>query len=590
MNKLATLSLALIVSLSGWSSSANASTTIESPVFEWSSIHGNASIYSEHPIMLSTSDGGYVTARTNITADFHTSIYIVKTDNNGTTLWEQKIDTTNEDINLYSIIEVSDGSILIGGNVIDTSLSQSLLYLIKLHSDGTTDWSRKYPEYSNNGHNLTGDAILETNSGDFFITGYTHNRSRDASAYLLKIDPVGDPLWYKTYTFGDSQYFTQLASTPDDGVIAGGIVTPKYSLNQNSIVYAKINAQGDLIWERLYTLNNTVRYPNSIQTSQDGGYVIAGSSHSQEIRGRNFFLQKIDSDGNVLWDKSLHSVPDYDSYDYYFNIEPIQDGYAVIGHNSQGNFPTHTDYHKIIFTDTNGEINKTYLFRYPDLYTAKGGKPTPDGGFIVVGEIKKNNNYYMQLTKIAGPGVEPTDPTLTKLEFQTPNLEISVGKTVKSVVSAVYSNNSVTDATYSAVYKSLDLNIATIDAQGQITGVSPGTTLITASYGGHLASVTVEVQADTSTSGQFFLDSRNYSLSVGTELDVAAYFTDGFGQTSLVTPNSTFSSDDPQIATIDEYGNIHGINPGKTYITATYKGLTYRSSVWVVRPYVPPTI
>ncbi|MNI78153.1 Bacterial Ig-like domain (group 2) [compost metagenome] len=75
---------------------------------------------------------------------------------------------------------------------------------------------------------------------------------------------------------------------------------------------------------------------------------------------------------------------------------------------------------------------------------------------------------------------------------------------------------------------------------------------------------------------------------MGTELDVAAFHKDILGNTSAVTRETTFSSDDPHIAIVDEYGNIQGLNPGETFITASYKGLTYRASVWVVRPYVPP--
>ncbi|MNJ36467.1 Bacterial Ig-like domain (group 2) [compost metagenome] len=143
----------------------------------------------------------------------------------------------------------------------------------------------------------------------------------------------------------------------------------------------------------------------------------------------------------------------------------------------------------------------------------------------------------------------------------------------------------MTDVTYSATFESIDPSIAGVDAHGNITGISPGTTWIKVSYEGLESKIAVKV-ADANGPGPFYLDSEEYSLSIGTELDVAAYYVNESGLPSRVTQDTVFSIDDTSIATIDEYGNIRGISPGITYITATYNGTTYRASVGVFRPYV----
>ncbi|MNZ56303.1 Bacterial Ig-like domain (group 2) [compost metagenome] len=109
---------------------------------------------------------------------------------------------------------------------------------------------------------------------------------------------------------------------------------------------------------------------------------------------------------------------------------------------------------------------------------------------------------------------------------------------------------------------------------------------MTATYGGLSTTASIEITTVGEPLGHFYLDSDEYSLSIGTELDVAAFYTDELGSTSLVTRDTAFSSANPQIATIDDDGNITGIAPGITYITATYNNLTYRANVWIVRPYV----
>ncbi|MNN60248.1 Bacterial Ig-like domain (group 2) [compost metagenome] len=125
-----------------------------------------------------------------------------------------------------------------------------------------------------------------------------------------------------------------------------------------------------------------------------------------------------------------------------------------------------------------------------------------------------------------------------------------------------------------------------MDSLGLIKGIKPGSTSVTATYGGISTTASIEVTTASEPLGHFYLDSDEYSLSIGTELDVAAFYTDELGSTSLVTRDTAFSSANPQIATIDDYGNITGIAPGITYITATYNNLTYRANVWIVRPYV----
>src|SRR5690606_38560645 len=128
----------------------------------------------------------------------------------------------------------------------------------------------------------------------------------------------------------------------------------------------------------------------------------------------------------------------------------------------------------------------------------------------------------MHVLKISVPNENPSDPVLAKLEFQQSELKLSVGQSAATVVNAVYSDASVTDVTYSSIYESLDPSIANVDAFGNITGISSGTTWIKAAYEGLETRIAVHV-SNVNEPGRFYLDSEDYSLSIGTELDVAAY-------------------------------------------------------------------
>ncbi|WP_172255123.1 S-layer homology domain-containing protein [Saccharibacillus deserti] len=79
--------------------------------------------------------------------------------------------------------------------------------------------------------------------------------------------------------------------------------------------------------------------------------------------------------------------------------------------------------------------------------------------------------------------IDPSTVTMTPGDTQTPK------------VTAVYlEDESIKDVTGQAVYTSADPSIATVDASGKVTAVSPGTTTVTAVYDGKTVTQTVIVQ------------------------------------------------------------------------------------------------
>lgn len=585
--KFITVTLAFLLVWTGWSDTGYAAASEEEPVIEWSSLLDGTSIqydYAAGRAVTATSDGGYVAVGVALSdISYERCAYVVKLNNKGEVLWERELvyqDKYDYEPNeaLY-VMEASDGSIIVGGEIKDGSYGRPryVPYVSRLTSEGEILWQKAYlnmPFYLQ-----SADDIQETSSGDFIITGGTYRNDTEVPAYLLKINSNGDELWSKIYQIGYEQRFSNIEVTPDDGVIATGWMTSSEYDSITIPLILKISNTGEIIWQKTEETDSI----SSLTPSNDGNYILTRYQRDTQ----SYYLQKINSDGDVIWNKTIGQIAGSGSRST-LRTQSLDNGYALIASLR----PDPTNYNKakyqILIMDEEGVQLHNYLFGEAGLRNVGKGIATSDGGFLVTGEFYNGSNQYMQLLKLAPPGIDPSDPELTDIEIQPSKPELSVGETVGSVVNAVYSDSSVTDVTYSAAYTSLDPSIASVDSLGQITGIRPGNTFITATYGGHQASVAVRVVGqDPGEVGELFLDSDEYSLSIGTELDVAAFFTDAFGNTSLVTQNTTFSSDHPTIATVDEYGNIRGISPGITYITAEYNGLTYRASVWVVRPYLP---
>jgi len=58
-----------------------------------------------------------------------------------------------------------------------------------------------------------------------------------------------------------------------------------------------------LVWDRVFGGKNDDYVKSLIQTT-DGGYAVAGTTYSYGAGGRDFWVIKLDNEGNKVWDKT----------------------------------------------------------------------------------------------------------------------------------------------------------------------------------------------------------------------------------------------------------------------------------------------
>lgn len=84
--------------------------------------------------------------------------------------------------------------------------------------------------------------------------------------------------------------------------------------------------------------------------------------------------------------------------------------------------------------------------------------------------------------------------------------------------------------------------------------------------------------------GRLQLDSDEYSLAAGTQIDIRVTVLDYLtGKETDVTKQAKFRSENPDIADIDAEGNLVGKRAGNTTIYAFYKGSHVMADVQVMR-------
>ena len=95
----------------------------------------------------------------------------------------------------------------------------------------------------------------------------------------------------------------------------------------------KTDAEGNEVWSKTFGNKPFHEYGNSIYPTKDGGFIMCGTNKTID-GNNNVYLAKIDAKGNVVWEKTIGGP----GYDWGSSVSVTKDGdYIVLGYtNSSG--------------------------------------------------------------------------------------------------------------------------------------------------------------------------------------------------------------------------------------------------------------
>ena len=235
-----------------------------------------------------TSDGGYI-----ITGKYHhkqpsyvpVDIILLKTDSNGIVIWSKGLGSNGYDCG-HSVKETVDGGYIIAGTISNSPKSSSIC-LIKTNIQGKEVWSKTFG-------GECGYDVEQTDDGGYIVVG-----AGDDFVNFIKTDSDGNEIWHKTYGGSSFQSGHSVQQTLDGGYIIVGS-TASFGVLGTDVYIIKTDPDGNEIWYKTYGgLGSQIG--REVQQTSDLGYVITGETLSRN-RGENsdVYLLKIDPKGN-LW-------------------------------------------------------------------------------------------------------------------------------------------------------------------------------------------------------------------------------------------------------------------------------------------------
>lgn len=340
-----------------------------------------SAFYSEN--FVQANDGGFIIAgRTD------SEVLLLKTDSEGNLEWNQ---TYSKGVESYanSLIKTNDG-----GYALITRNSE----LIKLNSSGYVDWKREFP---NKNWIRT---LIQTKDSGYVLAGSSGNETQSEESYfwVLKTDQDGQAIWNKTYPTIVNGSVASVIQTFDGGFALLG------SDNFNpDFVLVKIDKVGQLDWSKKYGSNDWDTGQSIIQ-NDDGGYTLAGTLWNRSDNNNMAGLIKIDSKGDLLWQKN------YPGRWVVSMVQTQDDNYVIC---------SDLNLTKI---DSNGKTqwSQNLNFVYDNLtrLSSKDLIPTFDGGYAILGKsffLNSNGEptgvSYVWIMKTNEKGVVPEFPSLIVL-------------------------------------------------------------------------------------------------------------------------------------------------------------------------------
>jgi len=268
--------------------------------------------------------------------------WLMRMNSNGTPLWQTNFGGTGTDY-CQTMVPTSDGGCILGGysdspvsgNKSATRWGGTDYWLVKVDANGRKQWDKSYG--GTNNEYLYDHSVQQTTDGGYIVagssaSGATGNKGISGFGgfdfWVLKLDSSGNKLAEDVFGGAGDDEPVAVRETADGSFVVLGYSTSANSGTKTSTNYGGkdvwviklslfLNSLLDQVWERdLGGVNDD--WANDIKQTADGGYLVGsttlssatGNMTSTNHGGQDFWLLKLDSDGNKVWENTYGGSSD----------------------------------------------------------------------------------------------------------------------------------------------------------------------------------------------------------------------------------------------------------------------------------------
>ncbi len=247
-------------------------------------------------------------------------------------------------------------------------------------------------------------------NGDYYIAGLTTSDDGDCEGigfhgdhdyFIGRIDSAGYFVWKECLGGSDDDEVYAMRATSDGGCVligssdsSDGDVPGNYGGTDVWVV--KLNKNGEIVWSKNFGGSEDDEGIGIVEDSEGNFIFLADTfSNDHDVSGYHgsgdMWLVKLDSNGNILWQKCLG-----DSHtEYSGNLTITSDGkYFAVGTRrlvEEGRAYAYNDSYYVVKADSSGKVYWDKVFGGAGNDSSRGVSPTSDVGVIVCGVSSSND-------------------------------------------------------------------------------------------------------------------------------------------------------------------------------------------------------
>jgi uncharacterized delta-60 repeat protein len=220
-------------------------------------------------------------------------------------IWSRTWGLTPTNYNIGNCIAVDDNGSVFTAGYMDSMGTQGYdSVLLKYNPTGTIQWVKAWGGAGTEiAHGIALDA-----DGNVYLAGQTASYGAGGSdIFILKYDTDGNLLWKKTWGGTMNDIGNGIALDADGFVYVTG-ETRSFGAGNGDAVLLKYDADSSFVWAK--TWGGPEEESGNAIALQNGNLYVGGETSSFGSGGLDMALLKLDTDGNLVWEKAWGGTGD----------------------------------------------------------------------------------------------------------------------------------------------------------------------------------------------------------------------------------------------------------------------------------------
>jgi hypothetical protein len=261
--------------------------------------------YQQNPVLIPDGTGGGIVAWTDDRMGGANDIYAQRVDGTGAARWTENgipiCAQLNHQDGVRIVPDGADGAIIVWGDMRGGGGGAWDIYAQRVNGDGDTLWAADGVPVDTSLYDQAQPEVVSDGSGGAIIMWFDA-RNGNSDIYAQRIDGNGDILWGEggipVCVAGNYRQDLCLEASSSGGACAGWT---DYRNGWGEIYVQKIDLDGNALWQYdglPVCQNSAYQYGPQLADDGDGGFIV---SWDDERNYDEIYAQRIDSDGNLAW-------------------------------------------------------------------------------------------------------------------------------------------------------------------------------------------------------------------------------------------------------------------------------------------------